>query len=146
MDAVASPAITSCTGLLEDWERKEKRKENHNNTGGFMPLPLTVRSLSHLASLHVGSFAWNSFFLWEYPLMGFRWHCNQVWRYRGRGKVSSLVIYAPCHPNLPVTIYFSEFSNSCTCILSMFYYVFSGRMCLFHLARQQNPNKLFAVM
>lgn len=54
MVAVASTATTNCTGLLENWERTERRKGNNNSTEIFIPLSFTVRrSLSHLASCNL---------------------------------------------------------------------------------------------
>lgn len=144
MVAVASTATTNCTGLLENWERTERRKGN-NSTEIFIPLSFTVRrSLSHLASCNLMTLSvrmpTSEYQATLRPVL----QISETKNGKITGDLVALRIMPP--PHLPVTIYFSVFSNSSSCILSMFCCAFSGRMCSFHLTRHQNPNKLFAIV
>lgn len=129
--AVASAATTNWTGLFENWGWREKRKEKQQNKGAFILLFLTFRrSLSHLArqtlraSLITLSVCKNVHFWFVCLFFCFALSPGLEISETKNDKITDgsvalriLVFF----PNLPATIYFSEFSNTRSYIPSTFY-------------------------
>lgn len=125
MVVITSTATTGCTGLFEDWRKKNRKQQQHR--GFYLTLSTMRTSLSHFASQNLRAFPGtlsvckNAHF-WAAAALrpGLETKISKTKHQKVIGGLVALRILI-LFPNLSATIYFSEFSSSCSCILSLFY-------------------------